>query len=370
MDKRQNQTSIVFVHLLNDSSGSPRVLLSAIEALSDKNSSCTLCVGSTERGVLEAANVPKLRYWYRRSSIRSLTFLYFLFSQVLLFARLCFVKGLPRETVLYINTLLPFGAAIWGKVTGRRVIYHIHEVSISPRFVRSFLTGIASWTADRVIYVSFDHSSRLPIHGSASSVIQNPIDSLIAEQAKDNEYIPAEGNFNVLMLASPRDFKGVPEFVGLAQKVERLRNDIQFTLVLNANEIDSSKYLKKFILPANLKAFPVTKDPARFYRNSHLVLNLTRVDKCVETFGLTLAEAMAFGVPVIGPPVGGPSEIIRHGLDGFLIDSRNSQELLDAIALLADDRDLAIKISKNAKKRATAFSFEGFKNALKYEVGI
>lgn len=50
-----------------------------------------------------------------------------------------------------------------------------------------------------------------------------------------------------------------------------------------------------------------------------------------ETFGQVYIEAMACGIPVIGTNVGGISEIITDGLNGFLIEPNNPSILLQKI---------------------------------------
>ena len=55
----------------------------------------------------------------------------FPFAQTWLFAKL-FFKINSRDTV-YINTLLPFGAALAAKLRGCKVVYHVHEVSVKPQ---------------------------------------------------------------------------------------------------------------------------------------------------------------------------------------------------------------------------------------------
>ena len=42
-----------------------------------------------------------------------------------------------------------------------------------------------------------------------------------------------------------------------------------------------------------------------------------------EPFGIVMAEAMACGVPVLGFPRGAVSEVVEHGLTGFLADDVN-----------------------------------------------
>ena len=49
---------------------------------------------------------------------------------------------------------------------------------------------------------------------------------------------------------------------------------------------------------------------------------LSLVDNCQETFGLSVIEAMAAGLPVVASDWDGYRDTIRHGIDGFLIPSR------------------------------------------------
>src|SRR5690606_24022682 len=144
------------------------------------------------------------------------------------------------------------------------------------------------------------------------------------------------GAFEVLMLASLRGYKGVDEFMALAYAL-RPRKDIHFTLVLNADTTEVADFATRHPDAMNITVHPRTDDPAVFYASADLVLNRSRVDQCIETFGLTLVEAMIFGVPVIAPPVGGPAEIITDGREGFLIDSRDGAALRCAVCELADN---------------------------------
>jgi glycosyltransferase involved in cell wall biosynthesis len=46
-----------------------------------------------------------------------------------------------------------------------------------------------------------------------------------------------------------------------------------------------------------------------------------------EEFGLAIVEALAFGLPVIGPEVGGPATYVEHGFTGFLTDTTSAEEI-------------------------------------------
>lgn len=68
-----------------------------------------------------------------------------------------------------------------------------------------------------------------------------------------------------------------------------------------------------------------------------------------EGFPNALVEAMAAGLPCVSFDCeAGPSDIIEHGTDGFLVEEKNISELVEKIELLINDPVLYEKISKNA----------------------
>ena len=354
---------IIFCHLLNDRSGSPTVLRSTLDALEAREQGL-LFVGSQGRGVLEEAGVPARRYWYRRSRYRLITLFTFFASQVALYRTLARATEIPGDAVVFVNTLLPFAAMLWGRRTGRRVIVHVHEVSITPGPLRRLLTSCARRSADLLLYVSNDHRARLPIEGPPALILPNPVGAALVARAEAHAPCQDRQQFRVLMLASLRGYKGIGEFMTLAEGL-RKRTDISFDLVLNAEADDVAAFARRHSDAANVTIHPRTNDPAQFYSNADLVLNLSRVDEWIETFGLTLIEAMTFGLPVIAPPVGGPVEIVTHGTDGYCIDSRDSEALCEAVLKLADDPETYEAMARAARKRAQDFSFEAYAAALR-----
>jgi len=96
-------------------------------------------------------------------------------------------------------------------------------------------------------------------------------------------------------------------------------------------------------------------DMDTFYRGIDLYLN-TSVH---EGIPMTILEALARGIPVVAPAVGGISEIITNGVEGFLVDSRNPDAFAEKCLLLMDNMELRERMSKAARCRAeSAFSAE------------
>lgn len=78
------------------------------------------------------------------------------------------------------------------------------------------------------------------------------------------------------------------------------------------------------------------------------------VHPCVwdEAFGLTIAEAMACGKPVIATGLGGIPELIEHQVSGLLVPPANPSRLADAIQLLVENPALRKALGAAARARA------------------
>ena len=72
-----------------------------------------------------------------------------------------------------------------------------------------------------------------------------------------------------------------------------------------------------------------------------------------DTQGLVVLEAFAAGVPVVALDEPGPTDLVRHAVDGELIrPSASANEMGEAIARLAGDRALRRAYAKGAMARA------------------
>lgn len=88
-------------------------------------------------------------------------------------------------------------------------------------------------------------------------------------------------------------------------------------------------------------------DLAGCMKTSHLLV----MPSFYEGFGIAYLEGMGFGLPAIGTDRGGSGEIIRHGMDGFLVSPGDYAALAEYLTLLAKNRELLLKMSLAALDR-------------------
>ena len=287
----------------------------------------------------------------------------------MLFIRLLMARDIDRRAIYRRCSLSPFGASLYGRLTGRRVVYHLHEVSVVPaplELVPAYSCAPYGVAFSSTFPIFTGDLFQCPgcLRARCEMLWTSHSDSAIANIYQHRR----QGVFNVLMLASLRNYKGIPELLELARRVS-VRHDIRFDLVANDDEHIIRRYFAGVTLPPNLEVHGRTDDPGRFYAGASVVLNLSRPDLCVETFGLTVLEAMAFGIPVIAPPVGGPAELVEHGREGFLIDSNRNGELTDVLLQLADNEGLCRRLSNAARISAERYSEAAFSENLREFVG-
>ena len=69
-----------------------------------------------------------------------------------------------------------------------------------------------------------------------------------------------------------------------------------------------------------------------------------------ETFGQTIQEAQATGLPVVAPASGGPRFLIDHGTSGYLIDPEDPASFVTHVRRLTQDAGLRARMGESARR--------------------
>ena len=337
---------IVCFHLLNDYSGSPKVLRMVLEGLLRRGNHIDLV--TSKGGVLDELDDPALlrrhSYPYRFSTNPALTALRYAAVQAYTFL-LSFRFLTTKDCVFFINTLLPFGPALAARLMGKKVVYHYHENADAKGRMYQTLCNIMQRLAHKIICVSEYQASFLKRKDKVTVVPNALPDDFAAKMRQDID--GAFARKNVLMLSSLKPYKGTIEFIQLAKDMPQY----QFTLVVNDTQQRIDGYLNKHRLQptGNLTVYPRQADVTPFYDKASIVLNLSNKNLFVETFGLTALEAMTASLPVIVPTVGGIAEIVEDGENGYKIDVENLDLIQEKIELLLSDKTLYATMARKAK---------------------
>ena len=342
---------IVCFHLLNDHSGSPIVLKTVLKGLLERGFQIDLV--SSKGGVLDELASPRLRrrtYRYRFSPNAAITMLRYAWIQCYTFV-LALSYCFDRDVVFYINTLLPAGPALAGRLMGKRVVYHYHENADAKGVFYRVLARMMQSLAHEIVCVSAYQASFLKQQDKVI-VVPNALPEIFVKRACPDIDHAFECK-TALMLSSLKRYKGTEEFIKLATRLPQYH----FVLVVNATTEEIEDYFKAGSIgkSTNLEVFPRQDDVMPFYERASLVVNLTLKNMAVETFGLTALEAMTMGLPVIVPTVGGIAEMVEEGVTGYHIDADNLELMAQRIEEIMTDRNLYERLARSALKASRRY---------------
>jgi glycosyltransferase involved in cell wall biosynthesis len=174
-------------------------------------------------------------------------------------------------------------------------------------------------------------------------VIANPIDTSIYKPGQQRTCSP-EGP-RVLFLGAIIKAKGVYDLVESFRLLKSQGLKPHITMAGN-REIDQVKARCKEAGVEDLFEFPgwvsETEKLSLLSRSDLLVL-----PSYAEGLPLCVLEAMACGLPVVCTDVGGLSDLVRHGENGFLFKPGEVRELALHIATLLNDDSLRQRIGQN-----------------------
>lgn len=207
-----------------------------------------------------------------------------------------------------------------------------------------------SWFLNKFLWKKFLKNTKcICINGGAKKTLKDhsKFRYLIPHSVDTSLFKPSkkDNGIRVLYVGRIEEEKGIR---GLLEAATRF-NDVEFLFVGDGS-------LAKEIKWKNVKHISYVKDRiklAEIYGSCDIfVLNSYATERWEEFFGISLIEAMSYGLAVIATDCIGPKEIIQDGKDGFLIKQKDNDALFEKLKLLIDDKGLRNKLGKNAREKA------------------
>lgn len=160
-----------------------------------------------------------------------------------------------------------------------------------------------------------------------------------------------DGRFKVIYAGQLTQRKGISYLLRGYQKFAR--SDTLLTLV--GSVVGSDAPLRPYAEVFEHVRHQTRPALAAMYRASDVFVFPT----LIEGMPLVVLEAMACGLPVI-VTANGPGDIVRDGIEGFVIPERDPDAICDRLERLYRDPELRIEMGRRAAERSKAFDWGAY----------
>ena len=163
--------------------------------------------------------------------------------------------------------------------------------------------------------------------------------------------------YNITYIGRLNSVKGV-DLLLRATKILKEKHNIKISIVGDGEERKTLENLAdKLKIDDIVSFYGQQKDVAPFLDKASIFVYPSIWQ---EVFGISIVEAMAYGIPCVATDVGGIPEIIEDGSNGFLCEKSNSNNLASTIEKVINliEAGQGYAISNKARKRAEEFSIE------------
>ncbi len=255
-------------------------------------------------------------------------------------------------------------------------VVHVRDC-LPPGALTSATMRLIAATASTVIANSA-YTARTVLAAAPSTrveVVHNPVDLTRfdpdrIDRAQARARLGAAGQHRLLLgvVAQLSPWKGQDTAIAALAELRREGLDAQLLLIGSAKFVARSTRFDNEAYVAGLKAQAVqagVADRVSFLGEREDVPELMRaldvllLPSTEEPFGRALIEAMALGVPVLATNVGGPTEIIEDGREGYLLPPGQPSAWAQAVRRIAERPDHGRELGVAGRRRVEqAFTTE------------
>jgi glycosyltransferase involved in cell wall biosynthesis len=205
--------------------------------------------------------------------------------------------------------------------------------------------------ADTVIVPSTFVKNTLELYHGKKKIVVNPFGvpaNISAPRPRTNPDQP----LRVLYVGSLTQRKGMAY---LFEGVEKAGNAVTLTVI--GRKVGQSALLDQYCQKHRwLSSLAHSEILAEMRRHDVFVF-----PSLFEGLALVTGEAISQGLPVITTPNSGGTDILRDGVDGFIVPIRDSDAITARLLQLHQDRALLQQMSDSARERAAQLDWRGCK---------
>jgi glycosyltransferase involved in cell wall biosynthesis len=246
-----------------------------------------------------------------------------------------------------------------------RLVYTEHNVWEVYRPATRLANMATLWAEDHVFAVSHHVKDSMRPRGSLARFVPRPpvevlyhgIDLDAVEGWRRSDGVRAElgipaSAFVVGTVANFRAEKGHEDLIRAADLARRSIPDVRFVLVGRGSTESAIRGLVRRSGLEDTVTFAGYRTDAPRVCAAFDVFALSSL---YEGLSIALIEAMALGKPAVVTRAGGLQEVVRDGLDGFVVPPRNPEALASRLVTLAQDPALRLRFASEARDRAMTF---------------
>jgi N-acetyl-alpha-D-glucosaminyl L-malate synthase BshA len=149
----------------------------------------------------------------------------------------------------------------------------------------------------------------------------------------------------IIHISNFRQIKNISDVIQTFELILRHIPNAELCLVGDGESMEEAeRYARKAGLIKTIRFPGLLKDIPKALVPAHLMLAASQY----ESFGLVFLEAMACGVPVIAPDIGGIPEVIRHGQTGYLFPPGDYRSAAAFAVNILENKEEYRKVSQRA----------------------
>jgi glycosyltransferase involved in cell wall biosynthesis len=275
-----------------------------------------------------------------------------------LFEGLIAVSQLTHNAHLIVHfhdNMVQFENFSWKTLFNKRKFTNFFERRIVLRGLKRHKVTYLGISAD-----TFNYMCRVLPHACRKVKLLNGIDTqrfLNPKETSENTNELVE----LTMIGSLVEKKGQALAIETIAALKKRGINVVLHLLGEGPKLEELKKLSKELAVEELICFHGNVDrPEEFLWKSTLYLHTAKY----EPLGLVIIEAMAAGLPVVCTDGRGNRDLMKDGANGFLINSRNPEELADKIQYLLEHDGISKEMGEYAQDFSKAYDIQNYVDRL------